>query len=54
MIKLNRPKIWGVLFILVGVFMLLDTVFDITIPFEELFFPVVFIMIGISFFLPKE
>jgi len=54
MIKFTRTKMWGVLFILIGGLMLLDTIFNIQIPLEELFFPILFIMIGISFFLPKE
>ncbi len=48
--KFTRSSMWGVLLILLGVFMLLNTYFHIRIPF----FPIILILLGVSFFLPKE
>lgn len=54
MIKFSRPKIWGALFIVAGVLLLIEKVFGITVPFEDIIFPAILITIGISFFLPKD
>lgn len=54
MMRFSRPKLWGTLLIVMGVFLFLDEAFEIAIPFEDLIIPVVLITVGVSFFLPKE
>ncbi len=50
--KITRFEVWGVFFILLGIGMGVDEYFDLSLG--KLFPAFCFILIGLSFFLPKD